>query len=95
MEDLPSKESTGYDWPPGTVRIKDVATSKTILIPRPSSDPNQPLVSGQTSSRNEKMLILVELEHQKKGLANGYSLRLHDTHLQHVSFRPPTKCHSL
>jgi hypothetical protein len=38
-----------HELPPGTVQIKDVSSSRTILVPKPSSDPNQPLVSYYNS----------------------------------------------
>lgn len=40
----PSLEKPGaIELPAGTVRILDLEESKTILVPRPSADPNQPL----------------------------------------------------
>jgi hypothetical protein len=38
-----NEKTFDMELPPGTVRILDVVHSKTVLAPRPSSDPNQPL----------------------------------------------------
>lgn len=54
----PSIEKPDYaELPPGTVRILDTVHSKTILVPRPSTDPNQPL-NWSTARKVLQMSIL-------------------------------------
>ena len=75
MEDIAKPYN---DLPPGTVRIKDVENSRTIFVPHPSPDPNQPLVSKITRwPSGYAVPTTIELEHATEGVANEHSLRLH------------------
>jgi hypothetical protein len=41
-QSVPVEESVSF--PPGTVRLSDLAESHVVLSPQPTSDPNDPLV---------------------------------------------------
>ena len=55
--DPSSEKPFDSELPPGTVRILDVAHSRTILVPRPTTDPNQPL-NWSTKRKVLQMTIL-------------------------------------
>lgn len=82
MEQSP-KPFVNNDLPPGTVRIQDVENSRTILVPQPSLDPNQPLVSNERPQSQAK-LTAIELEHATESAADEHPLRIHDSHVCHV-----------
>jgi hypothetical protein len=42
MEQL-NEKTFDSELPPGTVRLINIVDSKTVLVPQPSNDPNQPL----------------------------------------------------
>lgn len=49
----------GEPLPPGTQRLEDINNARLLLCPRPTSDPNQPLVSRRKSVQNREKILTV------------------------------------